>query len=55
MVLSLHSNMLYDLNEVSHLVSFTSLKEFSIADNPCVKCFEGQKYPFIFLVIIKLD
>ncbi|RZF46012.1 hypothetical protein LSTR_LSTR006778 [Laodelphax striatellus] len=34
--LTLASNNLVDLNEVSHLVHLTNLREFSITGNPCV-------------------
>lgn len=46
-VLTLHNNLICDLNEVSHLVNFNLLRELSFANNPCISFAEEKKYPSI--------
>lgn len=50
--LTLAANRLTDLNHVSHLGRLTSLREFSIAGNPCVLCANSPVYPSISLTVI---
>lgn len=45
-ILTLHKNLISDLNEVSHLAQFSFLKELSFHDNPCVSFVDDQMYPF---------
>lgn len=44
--LTLASNNLVDLNEVSHLVHLVNLRELSITGNPCVTMTGNYMYPF---------
>lgn len=49
-MLTLASNSVTDLNEVSHLVHLTNLQEFTIVNNPCVKFTGNCMYPYQVLV-----
>lgn len=44
--LTLASNNITDLNEVSQLVHLVNLTNFSIANNPCVNMTGNNVYPF---------
>ena len=45
-MLTLASNNITDLNEISHLVHLTSLREFTIMNNPCVNMTGNCMYPY---------
>lgn len=45
-ILTLASNNLTDLNEISHLVQLCNLKEISVSGNPCVSMTGNIAYPF---------
>ncbi|EEB19768.1 conserved hypothetical protein [Pediculus humanus corporis] len=50
--ITLHNNLISDLNEISHLMQFNSLKELSIANNPCVNL-NGESINFNYRPFIK--
>jgi len=45
-MLTLASNNITDLNEISHLVHLTSLRELTIMNNPCVNMTGNCMYPY---------
>jgi len=49
-MLTLASNNITDLNEISHLVHLTSLREFTIMNNPCVTMTGNCMYPYHVLM-----
>jgi len=49
-MLTLASNNITDLNEMSHLVHLTNLREFTIMNNPCVNMTGNCMYPYCVLV-----
>jgi hypothetical protein len=45
-MLTLASNNITDLNEMSHLVHLTNLREFTIRNNPCINMTGNCMYPY---------